>query len=133
FFQHRQALVRDGHDADVRLDRGERVVRRQRRFLSGQRVKQCRFSNVGQTNNSSLKHIPDKSSDFRARIQKQVFYLVAARKTKEAVPKACPAISRLSRHVCAPGQPIFSGGTTKSSVHISWHFCPAFVPACETP
>ena len=52
FFEHREAFIRDGDDADIRLDGGERIVRRKGRFLGGQGVKECRFSNVGQANDT---------------------------------------------------------------------------------
>ena len=47
-----QTKIRHGNDADVRLDRAERVV------LGGdlscrQRVKQCRFANVGQADDAT--------------------------------------------------------------------------------
>ena len=42
-----QARVRHGDDADVRLDRGERVVRGQH-VVAGQRVEQRRLADVGQ-------------------------------------------------------------------------------------
>ena len=54
FFEHGQAVVRYGDDADIGLDGGKRVVCGKRRFLRGQRVKQCGFPNIGQPDDSSL-------------------------------------------------------------------------------
>ena len=54
--QRLEPFVRDGDDANIRLYRGERIIGRQRGFLGGQCVEKCRFTYVGQANDTSLKH-----------------------------------------------------------------------------
>ena len=49
--QHAEPLVGQRHDADVRVDRRERVVRREHGVL-GQRVEQRRLADVGETDDS---------------------------------------------------------------------------------
>jgi len=51
-----KTLVRDGDDADVWLDRGERIICGKSSLLRRECVKQSGLSNVGQANNSGLKH-----------------------------------------------------------------------------
>ena len=53
-FENGEAFVGDGHDADVWLDGREWIICRQCRFLSDQCIKKCRFSDVGQANDSCL-------------------------------------------------------------------------------
>ena len=52
----RETLVRDGNNTYIRLDRRKGIIRGERRFLGGQSIKQRRFSDVWQANNSGLKH-----------------------------------------------------------------------------
>ena len=47
FFQNGKPFVRHGDDADIRLDRGKRIIGRERRFLRGQRVKKVDFPTLG--------------------------------------------------------------------------------------
>ena len=49
-----EAFVRHGDDADIRLDRRKWIICRQCRLLRRQSIKKCRFSDVGQANDSCL-------------------------------------------------------------------------------
>ncbi len=50
--QHIQARIGNRHNADIGLDRAERVVFR-RNFVRGQRVEQCRLADVRQTDDAT--------------------------------------------------------------------------------
>ena len=54
--QHFEPRVGHGHDAEVRIDRAEGIIRRLRLAGAGDGVEESRFADVRQTDDSGAEH-----------------------------------------------------------------------------
>jgi hypothetical protein len=54
--EFREARIRHSDDAEIRVNRAERIIRRLRFTRAGDGVEKCRFADVWQSNNSGAQH-----------------------------------------------------------------------------
>jgi hypothetical protein len=67
-----ETCVRNLDDADVWIDRAERIIRRLSFARASERIKECAFTHIGETYNTSLKHSGQKKkSGVRSAILKK--------------------------------------------------------------
>src|SRR6185436_6388829 len=55
--EHFQARIGNGYHAHIGLDGTKRIIGRFRLSIASDSIEQCRLSDVGQTDNSSSKHL----------------------------------------------------------------------------
>ena len=71
--QHFEPRIRHRDDADVRIDRAKRIIRRLRFAGAGDGVEQGGFSDIGQTDNSSFEHKFEKGGDSSENLEAIIF------------------------------------------------------------